>query len=395
MESDASVLKLLHQRLGEKWPRQVRPNVSDAPVQGFVIGVTVPKYSPPTVSAFTRAHPEISRRIVAWIRRSVPDAVFSSVQVNRNYAAKRHTDANNVGPSWIHSIGRHTGGKLWTEDRGVLDPKRRWALFDGNFQHETLPFSGERISFIAFTSRAYNRLQPPAVSELRAGYGINAAFSNFEEHPMLRGLAPMTQLVNVEEVKRRDAMFDSEDSNAFVAFSTGYNVGRGKAMLRLPGNYTWEGEIPPFAGLHKMNGASRIIVAPNRTGLICFVCNPTERTVLPKRFYLYHNNEVEGQKMARWLETIPSNAVVFITVSDTAVKKSDGVLPAALMGKLTQMFGPIPPVRYRAPIAAIKLPGGGKWVTGTPSEVVRLEANREGFHEFRDLLSRASASAEP
>ena len=315
-----------------------------------------------------------------WVKRNAPDAVFSSIQVNRNYAAKQHADSNNVGPSWIHSIGKHSGGRLWTEDRGVVDPKKKWALFDGNFQHKTLPFKGERISFIAFTNRAYNRLQPKDVSELRGGFGLNAVYSNFEEHPLLKGLAPMTQYVDPKDVERRDEMFENEDARGFVAISTGYNVGRGKAMLRLPGVYTWKESIPSFAGLHQSNGGSRIIVAPNRTGLICFVCDPRTRTVDAKRFYLYSDSAVEGAKMARWLSTLPDDVAVMITVSDTAIKKTAPMLPRQLMRQLETMFGKVPPIKYRSPIAAIKLPTGAQWITGTPSEIVRLAATRDGMH---------------
>ena len=38
------------------------------------------------------------------------------MQVNYNYKARRHTDSNNIGPSFIQSIGTHDGGKLWTAD---------------------------------------------------------------------------------------------------------------------------------------------------------------------------------------------------------------------------------------------------------------------------------------
>ena len=68
-------------------------------------------------------------------------------------------DKNNLGPSYITSLGDHTGGSLWTEDQGVLDCKDKWCLFNGNAAHATQKVHGpERISFIAFTHEMYNKL---------------------------------------------------------------------------------------------------------------------------------------------------------------------------------------------------------------------------------------------
>ena len=72
------------------------------------------------------------------------------------------------------SIGDHTGGKLWTAERieslsmlkrsehrgpGVIDCHNTWQLFNGCAEHETTPFKGTRISFIAFTNNFYYELK--------------------------------------------------------------------------------------------------------------------------------------------------------------------------------------------------------------------------------------------
>ena len=114
---------------------------------------------------------------------------YGAVQVNYNYRARKHIDKNNLGPSYICSLGDHTGGKvacthttiklrllyseqfkivllvymllglvlfinafsfprwttgaLWTGDRGTLDcSKGAWKLFDGNTLHATEPYEG-------------------------------------------------------------------------------------------------------------------------------------------------------------------------------------------------------------------------------------------------------------
>ena len=62
--------------------------------------------------------------------------------MNYNYAARRHVDSNNLGPSYIIALGSHSGGGLWTADRGVVDCHHRWAAFNGTKEHETQPFTG-------------------------------------------------------------------------------------------------------------------------------------------------------------------------------------------------------------------------------------------------------------
>lgn len=90
--------------------------------------------------------------------------VCTSIQLNRNYAAREHVDGNNLGPSWLIAAGDwKDGGELWVEDpagdeehaisvdvrrggslqyrcgdrcRGrFLDVRGRWACFDGRKMH--------------------------------------------------------------------------------------------------------------------------------------------------------------------------------------------------------------------------------------------------------------------
>ena len=50
---------------------------------------------------------------------------FTSISVNVNYAAARHRDRNNVGPSAIKAFGRYRGGQLlyWPKDERCGDVK--------------------------------------------------------------------------------------------------------------------------------------------------------------------------------------------------------------------------------------------------------------------------------
>lgn len=92
--------------------------------------------------------------VTAFVNATLPEASpaykYSSVQINYNYAAKRHVDGNNLGPSYIMSLGEHTGGKLWTADQGEIDCHKQWRKFDGKKEHETRPFFGTRIRSVVW-----------------------------------------------------------------------------------------------------------------------------------------------------------------------------------------------------------------------------------------------------
>jgi len=118
--------------------------------------------------------------------------VCTSIQMNRNYAAREHVDSNNRGPSWIIALGSWTnGGELWVEDpkgdeehvvscdihgpghgrmysRGErcrgrsLTIRDRWAHFDGRRLHFVREFSGERFSLVFYVT-ARHSLAPALV----------------------------------------------------------------------------------------------------------------------------------------------------------------------------------------------------------------------------------------
>ena len=122
-----------------------------------------------------RAH--FQRLLVLWARGRLPRGLrdtpfpFTSISVNKGYAAKLHRDSNNLGPSLALAVGNFTGGGLryWPNDskqgrveqlrgqrRLVLNLKRDGpCVFDGTCGHEVQPFKGERYSLVFFTLSKY------------------------------------------------------------------------------------------------------------------------------------------------------------------------------------------------------------------------------------------------
>eukprot|EP00927_Polykrikos_kofoidii_P079659 TRINITY_DN76456_c0_g1_i1.p1 TRINITY_DN76456_c0_g1~~TRINITY_DN76456_c0_g1_i1.p1 ORF type:complete len:446 (+),score=78.94 TRINITY_DN76456_c0_g1_i1:80-1339(+) len=128
----------------------------------------------------TKHYPNVAALFCQWLKDEDSELgrkfVCTSINLNANYAAKRHRDQNNEGPSTIRAFGNFTGGKLvyWPgdkhspprpdvetlaqKDRVVLDIKSQSFLFDGCRAHEVEPFSGERFSMVFFTSKGYHKL---------------------------------------------------------------------------------------------------------------------------------------------------------------------------------------------------------------------------------------------
>ena len=166
--------------LGDSWPTQERPNVTPdgKAVQGMCLGaVFVLGGVGMAVSQVSSAYPNLCKLITGWVKTSLPeDFPFSSLQIASHYAARKHVDGNNIGPSYIRSLGKHTGGELWTADAFVeatdedtgekyvkgaaaasrsrttlaiarrrLEAVQRQRLHDS--PRDTKPYQGTRISF--------------------------------------------------------------------------------------------------------------------------------------------------------------------------------------------------------------------------------------------------------
>jgi len=106
---------------------------------------------------------------------------FTSINVNKNYAAKLHRDGNNVGPSMIKAFGDFEGGHLHyfpNDDRSAhlealpssddvaLDLTENLVLFDGRRGHYVAPFKGERYSLVYFTCPRCEKALPEVKHQL-------------------------------------------------------------------------------------------------------------------------------------------------------------------------------------------------------------------------------------
>jgi len=139
---------------------------------------------------YTLAYPNCSKVLCDYLQdhypAEYPKFTFTSINVNKNYAGRRHRDGNNVGPSVIKAFGKFEGGQLQyfpnddrkyqledlpEADKVALDLKKHMAMFDGRRAHQVTPFSGERYSLVWFTCPRNHKVDKDKKAEmLRCGF---------------------------------------------------------------------------------------------------------------------------------------------------------------------------------------------------------------------------------
>jgi hypothetical protein len=133
----------------------------------------------------------VTKMICQWFLtnkgKEIPDDFgFTGININHNYAGRRHRDGNNEGPSAIKALGKFTGGKLnyfpkdlkkaGRPEVSTLDPKdsvtldlsKSFALFNGNCAHGVQPFKGERFSLVFFTTGKFYKIKDKEMKHLQS-----------------------------------------------------------------------------------------------------------------------------------------------------------------------------------------------------------------------------------
>lgn len=97
--------------------------------------------------------------------------VCTAINLNCNYAGRRHVDQNNEGPSIIRAFGKFKGGRLryWPakkvaktnlaalklKDAVRFELDKKTVVFDGKKPHEVEDFEGDRYSIVFFTAKGW------------------------------------------------------------------------------------------------------------------------------------------------------------------------------------------------------------------------------------------------
>jgi hypothetical protein len=103
--------------------------------------------------------PELFKLVIEYGNEILPKGFkYSTITVNRNLKANKHTDTGNSGIGGITFLGDYTGGGLYvydTKDKATLyDTHNKLILFNGaNLAHKTEPFNGTRYALIYYNQQ--------------------------------------------------------------------------------------------------------------------------------------------------------------------------------------------------------------------------------------------------
>lgn len=153
-------------------------------------------------------YPEVVEVMSRWLTDRLPATeakgfTFTSLNVNKNYAARIHRDGNNFGPSMISAFGDFTGGKLryYPHDDGKIDLEKLQSktaskadhldlqnglcLFNGNSAHSVDDFEGSRYSIVFFTLGCHAKMGAEARKQLQ-GMGVVAPEPDEDPYKIIR-----------------------------------------------------------------------------------------------------------------------------------------------------------------------------------------------------------------
>jgi hypothetical protein len=98
---------------------------------------------------------------------------FTSITLNQNYAAAKHRDKGNVGPSYLVSFGEYTGGALSIHEgdlSGSHDVRTPLITDFSKILHSVEPFEGQRYSLVFYTAKKSEGLPPPSVESVEGAW---------------------------------------------------------------------------------------------------------------------------------------------------------------------------------------------------------------------------------
>lgn len=128
-------------------------------------------------SKFTRKYPVVHKALTDLMCLYDPVFKFTTIQINKNTVAERHTDNTNVGVSYLLGLGEYKGGSTivysdkYDRTGKIHDIKHKFLLFNGSVSpHRSTPFTGTRYSLVFFNatiSKKKNKIPKKCVKILK------------------------------------------------------------------------------------------------------------------------------------------------------------------------------------------------------------------------------------
>ncbi len=119
-----------------QWPDQTRAYMSGT---GRCLGLTVNRHGP-VINTDGASGKRVIKAAVRALDQGgslTQDLIFTSLQINVDSVAKKHTDANNVGLSVNMAVGDYTGGLFVDATGCATDIKGKGIIIDGTTPHRS------------------------------------------------------------------------------------------------------------------------------------------------------------------------------------------------------------------------------------------------------------------
>jgi hypothetical protein len=98
-------------------------------------------------------YPEYQKIFEEFVKEYI-EFDFNQVVINKNFEIQKHTDASNVGVSYIIGLGDYTGGNLCIERNGEIEKHNiyhKFYTFNGSkYPHWVEPFEGTRFTLVFY-----------------------------------------------------------------------------------------------------------------------------------------------------------------------------------------------------------------------------------------------------
>lgn len=174
------------------------------------------------VARNTWRYPELAQLLCQYMRQHRPKFKFTSIMVNKGTSAL-HVDKINCGPSYIVSLGRHTGGELWqyvdAKAGQILKIKGNLTLTNGLLPHMTMPFQGERFSLVFFSNKGDRKGAPKTDKRFLETLGFNSPSERGACEEAARSDLLPTAAVLIEKILTRRGMSVRNARNAIGDYS--------------------------------------------------------------------------------------------------------------------------------------------------------------------------------
>ena len=162
------------------------------------------------ITKATQSNAEVCHYLNSFVKHHAPeDFRWTSVVVSVNAKSKLHADVHNLSGShnFTTSCGNYTGGQLWIEDPLATGPhastqqlpngsdlrgsakstKHQTVMFDPSSRHVVLPWKGDRLSIIAFSTRGFPKLSEEEKTQLmQFGFRLPRVITAAAHAPLTR-----------------------------------------------------------------------------------------------------------------------------------------------------------------------------------------------------------------